>query len=60
MNVTVILVAATAITFFLVGTVLVATFAMAALSHNQNRMQRRLRHWQDEAVRLSRAGDPER
>ncbi|WP_150241230.1 hypothetical protein [Nocardiopsis quinghaiensis] len=59
MNVTVILVAATAITFFLVGAVLVATFAMAALAHNQNRMQRRLRHWQDEAARLSRVGETE-
>ncbi|WP_460775108.1 hypothetical protein [Nocardiopsis nanhaiensis] len=54
-NATIILVVATAITFFLVGTVIVAIFAMAALSYNQNRMQRKLRHWQDEVVRLNRA-----
>ena len=55
MGATVVLVVATAITFFLVGTVIVAIIAMAALSHNQNRMQKQLRHWQDEVVRLNRA-----
>lgn len=58
MNAGLFLIVATAVTFFLVGAVLVATFAMAALSHNQRRMQKQLRLWQDEVVRLRRSGDP--
>lgn len=33
----------------------VATFAMAALSHDQDRTRRRVRLWQDEALRRSRS-----
>lgn len=36
---------------------IVATFAMAALSHNQDRMRRRVRLWQDEAARRSRSDE---
>ncbi|SIO87782.1 hypothetical protein [Nocardiopsis sp. JB363] len=57
MSATLILIVATAITFFLVGAVVVATLAMAALSHNQDRMQRRVRLWQDEAARRSRSDE---
>lgn len=57
MNASLFLIVATAVTFFLVGAVLVATFAVTALSHNQHRMQKQLRRWQEEVVRLRRSDD---
>ncbi|MFD6095179.1 hypothetical protein ACFVWN_08750 [Nocardiopsis flavescens] len=57
MNATLILIAATAVTFFLMGSVWVAVLAMTVLSHHRDRMNRRLRDQQAEVVRLQRLAD---
>ncbi len=59
MHVTVVLILATAITFFLVGAVVVATIAMAALSHRQDRLYRKSRGRSNQIVRPHRVEEPE-
>lgn len=51
----ILLIIATAITCLMVGAIVMAVLASAAMSHSQERMQRKVRYWQARAKQAENA-----